>query len=106
MGKILGDAVFTNSKIVSRKFISKGETKGMTSLKTRGVNENTTNVGLASNSEVNVDPTSDSDDGEAYPMKYSTSGDKSIGYAWQGEGIAQLDNAHGNDTKRSLNYGN
>lgn len=91
-------------------------TKGMTSLKTVGKNEDNLNIGLSSNSKASINPTSDSDDGnprakglsEMYGMSNAggASGDKDVGYPGTGAGISQLDNAHGNDAKRNLNYGN
>ena len=111
MGNIFGGQSFTNSKIVSRKILS--DDIGNLNIDKPG--NFTKSVSLKSGTKAAINPTSDSDDGnprasglkDGYGISGGgASGDKSTGYPWKGEGISQLDNAHGNNAKRSLNYGN
>lgn len=123
MGNIQGfEKGFVNSKVASHKVMSDSKV-GTEYVGDFGKNTNKTNIGMSSNSKASIDPTSDTDDNSRAknlgapqangdePMTPSSRGGASgdgatPGYSGSGSGIAELNSAHGNDAKRSLNYGN
>lgn len=100
MGNLIGG--FSNSK-VAKKVLTDSSGKGML----KGDNSSTSGVGLSSKSKHTTNPT------EGTPQTYGTangggaSGDgPTPGYSAAGAGVSELNNAHGNDAKRKLSYGN
>lgn len=112
MGKIFSN--FTNSKVASHKVLNDSHNGGL-GLNKFGSNSDKTGIGLASKTKAAINPTSDADDhprAKGLSTGYSgrsgggASGDGATpGYDGSGAGIDQLNNAHGNDAKRKLNYG-
>jgi|SRR6185312_2807493 len=94
---------FTNSKVSSDKVFSNAERNLNIPL---SGNTNKWNVGLASNTKAAINPTTDSDDGDARAAGRSpgygtgnaggASGDRSMGYPGGGAGVSSLDGAQGN----------
>lgn len=95
-----GFGTFTNSKIVSRKILS----DSVGNLGTDEPGNYVNKISLKSNTKAAINPTTDNDDmagvgrSEGYGVSIGAgaSGDKAIGYSWQGAGVASLNGAQGN----------
>lgn len=87
-----GFGTFNNSKIASRKIISDSTGNLGTDMPGNYVNE----ISLKSNTKAAINPTTMPAAAYGVSPGQGASGDKAMGYPWQGAGVASLKGAQGN----------